>query len=321
MITPVIHVAAAAIFGSDGRLLISRRPDHLHQGGLLEFPGGKVDPGETVSQALARELKEELGITIEAFRPLIRVPYDYPDKRVLLDVWVVSRYRGQPQGLEGQSLYWLSIDQLVAEQFPAANRPIISALKLPQHYLITGAADTPEQWLRQLDTALTQGLSLVQLRAHALATEAYRALAVEALQRCRQAGARLVVNRDPGDVVGVEADGLHLNRYRLGRIDSASLEPWRNGLIGASCHNATELAQAQRLNVDYVLLSPVRATASHPDAVTLGWPGFVELAEQAAVPVYALGGMTVAMTADAIEHGGQGIAAIRAWRGAGCDRS
>lgn len=318
MTATVIHVAAAAIFGPDGRLLISRRPDHLHQGGLLEFPGGKVDLGETVAQALVRELQEELGITAESFQPLIRIPYDYPDKRVLLDVWVVSRYRGLPQGLEGQSLYWLAVDQLKAEQFPAANRPIITALTLPSQYLITGSADTTQQslkqqWLARLDRALARGISMVQLRAHHLSDQAYQALTEAARGRCRAAGATLVLNRDPATVTELDADGLHLSRHQLGRIDAAALAPWRSRLIGASCHSAGELAQAQRLGVDYVLLSPVLPTASHPGAASLGWEGFAELAELATVPVYALGGMQPGMEAQAIERGGQGIAAIRAF--------
>ncbi len=310
---PVVHVAAAAIVGADGRLLISRRPDHLHQGGLLEFPGGKLDPGETVTQALVRELQEELGITALAYQPLMQIPYDYPDKRVLLDVWRVSAYRGQPQGLEGQALQWLAIDELDPAQFPVANRPIITALRLPQQYLITGEARDREQWLLKLQAALEAGIRLVQLRAPELDNQAYRALARDALACCRAAAARLILNRDPQEVQGLEADGLHLNRHYLASTDNAQLAPWRQGLLGASCHNAAELQRAQQLGVDYALLSPVLATASHPDAATLGWPEFNALAASATLPVYALGGMTADMSAVAIEQGGQGIASISAF--------
>ncbi|MEH6469748.1 MAG: Nudix family hydrolase [Halopseudomonas sp.] len=310
---PVVHVAAAAIYGPDGRLLISRRPEHLHQGGLLEFPGGKVDSGESVVQALVRELQEELGITPTAFEPLIQIPHDYTDKRVLLDVWRVTRYQGKPQGLEGQSLYWMAESELCPDQFPDANRAIITALTLPQRYLITGDATDREQWLTKLEHALDKGARLVQLRAHSLEVNAYQSLASEALQRCHSFAAKLIVNRDPANVVAVKADGLHLNRYALMQLTKEQLAPWRQGLLGVSCHNVAELQRAKLLGVDYVLLSPVLPTASHPDADTLGWQEFASLTKQATMPVYALGGMEQGMEKTAIEHGAQGIAAIRAF--------
>tara|TARA_R110001583_G_scaffold1582_2_gene12285 strand:+ start:1242 stop:2183 length:942 start_codon:yes stop_codon:yes gene_type:complete len=312
-VTAVVQVAAAAIVGSDGRLLISRRPDHLHQGGLLEFPGGKVDPGEAVAQALVRELQEELGITPLRFEPLIRVPYDYPDKRVLLDVWRVTAYSGQPQGLEGQSLQWLGIDELNPAHFPAANRPIITALTLPRHYLISGDAVDREQWLKKLQAALASGVRMVQLRAHELDADAYQALASAALELCRPFAAKLIVNRNPDDAILIEADGLHLNRHQLARVRPEQLAPWRNRLLGASCHNREELQRAQQLGVDYALLSPVLATASHPAAEVLGWSLFSELVATAAMPVYPLGGMERGMEKTAIEQGGQGIASISAF--------
>ncbi|MEH6649351.1 MAG: Nudix family hydrolase [Motiliproteus sp.] len=318
----MVQVAAAAIYGPDGRLLISRRQDHLHQGGLLEFPGGKVDPGETVCQALVRELEEELGITAVAFEPLIRIRHDYPDKRVLLDVWKVTSFQGQPHGREGQALYWLTEDQLLPEQFPAANRPIITALTLPQHYLITGTAADTLQWFARLDRALSGGIELVQLRANRLDDDAYRALAIEVAERCRVAGARLLLNRDPWQVLDLSVDGLHLNRHQLERVASdrvlsEQLLAWRSEgegrLLGGSCHNQAELLQAQQLGVDYMLISPVQSTGSHPNEPTLGWSGFAVLVENATMPAYALGGLKAADAELAIAQGGQGIAAIGAW--------
>lgn len=318
----VVHVAAAAIYGPDGRLIISRRPDHLHQGGLLEFPGGKVDPGETVSQALVRELEEELGITAVDFQPLIRIPHEYPDKRVLLDVWKVTSFRGEPHGREGQSLYWLREEQLLPTQFPAANRPIITALKLPQHYLITGTAADPHQWFRRLDRALSSGITMVQLRAHWLDDVAYRELALEVIGRCQVAGVRLVLNRDPSLLLDLPVDGFHLNRHVLAQItdDQVLSEPllaWRsegeNRLLGGSCHSRAELLQAQKVDADYAQISPVLPTNSHPNEPTLGWPGFKDLVENATMPVYALGGLKPSDTELAIAQGGQGIAAIGAW--------
>ena len=311
--TKAVHVAAAAIFGDDGQLLISRRPLHLHQGGLLEFPGGKLEPGESPEQALVRELEEELGIIPQQFEPLIQIPYDYPDKRVLLDVWRVNNYSGVPEGKEGQALYWLDVDQLRPEEFPAANRPIINALQLPAFYLITPELPV-EPLLAGLDAALAKfpGL-LVQLRAHHLDDAAYAELACAVLPLCRARNARLILNRAPEAVVGVEADGIHLNRHLLKNQSQELLLGFAEGLVGASCHNQAELELACNLGLDYLLVSPVLATASHPGAETLEWEGFAALARSAVMPVYALGGMGLEMAPLAARHGGQGVASISAF--------
>lgn len=126
--TNLVHVAAAVIHRGDGSILIARRPVHVHQGGLWEFPGGKVEGGETVTQALARELCEELAIQVVAAEPLLVVRHDYPDKAVLLDVWCVTEFAGEPVGNEGQPLCWVGVAQLRDYPFPEANQPIIEAV-------------------------------------------------------------------------------------------------------------------------------------------------------------------------------------------------
>ena len=123
-----VHVAVGVILDSANRILITRRDDNAHQGGLWEFPGGKVEPGETVQQALQRELREELGISIGVARPLLEVHHDYGDKIVFLDVYVVREFRGEPKGLEGQPLEWVAEGQLQNFEFPQANVPIADAI-------------------------------------------------------------------------------------------------------------------------------------------------------------------------------------------------
>lgn len=132
-----IHVVAAALQDAQGRVLIARRPLGVHQGGLWEFPGGKLEPGEMPLRGLARELEEELGIRVLASRPLIRVHHDYGDRRVLLDVHRVTGFAGEPVGREGQPLAWRHPEDLDPGCFPAADGPIISALRLPPLYFIT----------------------------------------------------------------------------------------------------------------------------------------------------------------------------------------
>ncbi len=305
----LIHVAAAAILDAGGRVLITRRADHLHQGGLWEFPGGKLEPGETPQQALVRELKEELGILPLTHEPLIRIHHAYDDRQVCLDFFRVVAYQGEPRGMEGQPLQWRDPGQLRAENFPAADRPVITALQLPEHYLITGPdARDAAGFLSRLEASLLAGQRLVQLRAHSLDDQAYAALLDGALTLCRGFGARLLVNRPGGcaDWAG-RADGVHLTARELLTTQSRPSK----GLAGASCHSPGELARAVGLGLDYALLSPVLPTTSHPEAEALGWDRFAEWVEPVNLPVYALGGMHSELIARAKAAGAQGIAAIR----------
>ncbi len=124
----VVHVAVGVILDSENRVLIAKRSEQSHQGGLWEFPGGKVEAGETVPDALARELYEELGIEIGPATPLTTVSHDYGDKSVCLDVWVVAKFTGEATGCEGQPLLWVAVEELQKYDFPEANAPIVDAV-------------------------------------------------------------------------------------------------------------------------------------------------------------------------------------------------
>lgn len=124
-----VHVAVGVILDAENRVLLSRRAEGSHQGGLWEFPGGKVEFGESVEQAMTRELREELGIAIGTLTPLLEVAHDYGDKAVLLDVHLVRGFSGTPVGLEGQPLAWVQGVDLADYDFPAANLPIVRAVQ------------------------------------------------------------------------------------------------------------------------------------------------------------------------------------------------
>ncbi len=304
-----VHVAVGIVVNPQGEVLITRRPEQVHQGGLWEFPGGKVESAEAVEAALVRELREELGIEVLAARPLIRIRHAYPDKQVLLDVWRVDRYRGQPRGLEGQPLCWSTPAALLNHVFPAADLPIINALRLPSQYLITGEpADCPPVFLQRLERALRQGIRLVQLRARQLPAEPLLDLYRQAQAWGKRYGAAILLNGSTEQACAVDADGVHLSAGQLLTLDCRPLPADR--WVAASCHNREELHHACRLGLDFVVVSPVLRTASHPATPPIGWPGLRALTEAAKLPVYALGGMTPAELEQAWRHGAQGIAAI-----------
>lgn len=307
-----IHVAAAVIRGADQRVLIAKRPLDKHQGGLWEFPGGKVEADEPVEAALARELQEELGIVVEKARPLIQVRHDYPDKQVLLDVWEVLAFSGEPHGAEGQPLAWVASSDLPAYAFPAANQPIITAARLPQRYLITPDNLAAPRLLEGLACALDAGIRLVQLRAPSLPQADYRALAADALALC--AGRAQLMLKGPLEwAAEFPAAGWHLTAAQLRQLAGQDRPLPAGQWLAASCHDGEELALASALGVDFVTLSPVQATATHPDAAALGWARATELLAGFNQPAYLLGGLSAADLGRAASAGAQGIAAIRAF--------
>lgn len=311
MVKRRVHVAAAAIISADQKhVLIARRPSNVDHGGLWEFPGGKLAPYETGLEGLKRELHEELGVEIVRAQPLIRVHHEYPDKHILLDVWQVHEFAGEPFGREGQAVRWVPMDELVNYPFPAANLPILRAVMLPTEYLITGEEADDERFAALLERALHEdSVRLVQLRAKSLDKAAYLTRAERALALCRQYGAKLLLNAEPEVLEQVDADGIHLTSARLMSLDRRPIA--ENKWLSASTHDQTQLSQAAVLGCDFVTLSPLRTTPSHPEVAPMGWHDFQQLVERAGMPVFALGGMTRFDANHARAVGAQGIASIR----------
>lgn len=305
----VLHVAVGAVRAPDGRILIAKRPAHAHQGDLWEFPGGKLEPGESVVEALRRELREELNIEALESSPLIRIHHAYPDRRVLLDVWRVERFEGTPEGLQGQPIRWVRPDDLPDYDFPAANRPIVAAARLPDRYAILDGEADVDVLKARLDALMVRGIDMIQLRARGLATHQYGALAAYAVPLCHRRGIRLLLNADPNLVRETGAAGVHLGSARLMALDRRPLESpfW----VAASCHDLRELRHAERIGADFAVLAPVCPTATHPGARPLGWEAFAALVDEVAIPVFALGGLRPADTAEAKRRGAQGVAGIR----------
>lgn len=307
---PKIRVVAAVLHDGRGRVLIAERPVGKPLAGFWEFPGGKLETGESPLVALRRELHEELGITVEQARPLIRFTHAYPERQVELDVWRVTRYSGELQARERQSLAWVQPGALADWDLLPADQPITRILQLPPRMLVTPTPDA--EWtvfLSKLQRTLAVGIDLVQLRAPDLDPAHYRHLAEQVIAVCHRHGARIVLNAEPQLAMQLGADGVHLTGERLLQIKA---RPGAGSLlIGASCHTEAELQHAQNCGLDYAILGPVLPTASHPDTAPLGWDGFAKLAGGSHLPVYAIGGMQSGDLERVREQGGYGLAAIR----------
>lgn len=299
------QVALGVIKNAAGQVLIAQRAKHLHQGGLWEFSGGKIEAGETAEQALARELQEELAIQVIRTTPLITINHQYPDLAVQLRVFLVTDFTGEPHAAEGQALQWLTTDKLKQYPFPAANQAIITAVTLPPCYAILHD-DEPSLLNARLHALLAQGIKLIQARLKNLSPEHSRAFIQQAHRLCQQHSALLLINSAmPNQPL---ADGIHLTSHDLmARQQRPKSITW----LAASCHNLAELKHAERIGVDFAVLAPVLVTKTHPDALPLGWQVFSELVAQCNLPVYALGGQNKTTLNAAQQAGGQGIAAIR----------
>ena len=307
----VIHVAVGVVW-RDGRVLIARRPDHAHQGGLLEFPGGKVEPGEGVQQDLARELLEETAIAVspDSLEPLIGIRHDYGDKQVFLDVWQARESSGEPHGVEGQPVFWCKPEELRAGDFPAANRPIINAIRLPRQLAITGDAVRADEAVERCVRGVGHRRPpLVVLRLPSLSSGAYTEVVGQCLQQLPDTA--LIVHDRSELVSDLPVAGVHLSWRRAAELSGRPVPDDR--WFGVSCHNQDELTHAAAIGADYATLGSVLPTRSHPGVQGMGWSRFAALASQAVLPVYALGGVDPELLDRAMETGGQGIAGISWW--------
>jgi 8-oxo-dGTP diphosphatase len=306
-----IHVVAGVLRDAQGRLLLAQRPPGRHLAGLWEFPGGKCEAGEAPVDALARELREELGVVVESARPLIGVPHRYPEKDILLDVWQVASWSGTPHPHDGQAFAWVDMAALDDIPMPPADRPVIAALRLPNRYLITPALapGATNELLAGIERACRRGVRLVQLRLpewpRAMLAEAARA----ARDLCHAHGARLLLNSDWQLAMVLGLDGAHLPARIASGLAQRPLP--KDRWLGMSCHDATELLHAVRIGADFATLSPIFPTPDHAHAQPLGWERFADLVAHVPMPVYALGGLEAEDIDAAQMAGAQGIAAIR----------
>ncbi|MES2883801.1 MAG: Nudix family hydrolase [Pseudomonadota bacterium] len=310
---PTIHVACGVLVNGLGEVLLAQRPEGKIAAGWWEFPGGKIEAGESALQALRRELREELGVTVRAARPLIRFRHEYSNRVIMLDTWQVTAFDGLPQGCEGQALRWLPVHRF-AELGPLLPtvRPIEQALRMPEQYVFTPSDITAEALLAGLPRLPPD--AWLRLRLPALDAARYEAIAQQVLPAARECGIRVLLDRDPAQALSQGAAGWHCTSEVLMRLEQRPSVP----LALASVHDAAQLAHAAALGFDAAVLGPVQPTATHPGTATLGWHCFAAIRGDAALPVLAIGGLDATQLDAARQANAQGIAAISAyWRSSG----
>lgn len=307
-----LHVVAAVLRKSTGEVLLARRPAGSEDAGYWEFPGGKRESGESAHAALQRELREELGVQIERFAPLMRIPQQQAGRHLVLDVWLADGEGLQPQPLLGQQLAWQHPAQIDPYSLPAADRPALAALEQPGLYAITPDFPDGDSAVASVLACIAQfqrsGIQRLQVRLPQLSLDR-RAMVLSLVQQ-QFHGEVLCNARDAADMGLAERAGvgLHLSQSLL---QSLSKRPTGFECVVGSVHDVDALRHAERLSLDAAVLGPIKPTRTHPEVTAIGWHGFVRLREQSALPMYALGGLCVDDLAIARQHGAQGIAAIR----------
>lgn len=298
-----VEVAAGVLADAQGRVLLMQRLPGKHLAGLWEFPGGKLEPGESIERALIRELDEELGVEVLGSTPLISIPWRYPEKAVYLHALRVTAWHGEPRAREGHPLRWVAVRDIDAAEMPAADAPILTALRLPARYVISDATlCVAPAWRAD---------ALFQLRLPGSGADVARRSARNLLDADPRWRDHLLVSHDI-ELARELGVGVHLSAQQLRSLQARPLPPGR--WVGASCHAAAELAYAVAIGADFATLSPVCPTASHPNVMPLGWQRFAALVAAAQLPVYALGGVGPGDVDRARAAGAQGVAGIRAFR-------
>jgi len=314
--TAIVEVAAAILLrnGDEGtEFLLAQRPEGKVYAGYWEFPGGKVEPGESLYQALVRELQEELGITVDRAWPWLSCEFTYPHAKVRLKFFRVSSWHGEITPIEHTGFHWMKIGATarVSPILPA-NGPILRALELPSIYALTNASENGiDAELLKLEKALAGGLRLIQIRDKTLSPVQRLGFAREVMTRAHHyANTCVLINDDEDLAREVGAHGVHLSSARLKQLTQ---RPFFDR-VAASCHSQEEISHAISLGLDFAVLSPVLRTPTHPEAEGLGWNEFAQLIRESPIPVFALGGMQPEMLEVALENGAHGIAMLRGWR-------
>jgi 8-oxo-dGTP diphosphatase len=301
----VIEVVAAVIERPDGSFLLARRPPGKLYAGFWEFPGGKVDAGEPLARALARELLEELGIRVVKAYPWISRVHVYEHGTVMLHFFRVVEWQDEPHPREGQTLAWQRLGEPLVEPMLPANGPVLASLALPLEYAITDAKMLGfSTQVERIEARLQGGLRLIQVRDKDNWERSRLIYVVKSM--AKEYGAKVLVNGGPA------VDGIHFTAEQLMRLRARPAQP---GLLAASCHALQELGHAMAIGLDFVVLGPVKATTTHPDVSPLGWEEFRRIVEGASIPVYAIGGLVPQDIEIARAAGAHGLAMIRgAWR-------
>jgi len=297
------------LHNKDQQILIAKRQSHQFMGGFWELPGGKIEHGESPEVAISRELNEELGIIVDKLSLHQTMVYQYTDRIVELSIYNIDNYLNTPKGVEGQEIAWVSVENLNSYKLLPTMKSFINSITLPKQYWITPSSNhQSDEWIRKFDEKIKQGISLIQLRSK---TKLDITFIEELHNKCKHNNINLLLNTVDKSFHEAYCDGWHITTGEM--FDLKSRPCANNKLLGASTHDLTEALKAQDLGADFIVISPVQATQTHPDTVPIGWDAAKEVVDKLNIPVYFLGGMTLNDLDKTLKLGAQGIAGVSAF--------
>ena len=308
-------ISLAVVMNEQGEILLSQRKKGLHLEGLWEFPGGKVNSGESFKQALRRELREELNVSLNRCRRLIDFSYCYPDRELHFQVFIVLIDESITRHAEQQNIRWIKKSQLDTLALPEANDVICNALLMPDLIMIADQKVLGDDIITLVEKQLKSDVRIVQYRADANSTsEKIVTVGRQLKSLCDQYSATLVLNSNWQLWEQIQPHGVHIKSCDLQSLKDIQGElPFK--VISAACHSEQDADLINQLAIDSVIIGSVLPTLTHPQQASLGWIEFSRLCQKINKPVFAIGGCKPTDRDTSQVYGGHGIATIRGFLG------
>ena len=277
----IIKAVVGVLRNDSEQILIAKRQDHQFMAGFWELPGGKTEGDENTKQTLIRELGEELGIKVNDLSLHQTMQHTYTDRVVELTIYNIDEYQNTPTGMEGQQIAWSSIQNLCNYQLLPTMKAFIDSVTLPNKYWITPSSNhQSNDWMEKFDKKMTQDISLIQLRSK---VELDSDFIAELHNKCKQNNVKLLLNTPNKSFNETYCDGWHITTGEMLKLNKRPCD--ESKLLGASTHNLNEALKAQAIGADFIVISPVQATQTHPDTVPIGWGAAQEVVNKLNIPV------------------------------------
>jgi len=307
-----VNVSVAVLINANHQVLLGQRPPPKSWEGWWEFPGGKIEKGETSVDALYREIYEEIGVKISQFKKWVTRKYSYGGNDITLHFFKVQKWEGEVTSKENQKLVWTYLKNPNVFPILPANLFVQKAFDLPKYYAITNLSETSKKvFFNQLQNKITNGLKMIQVREKNISFNEFKIFSKEVIKICKPKNVKVIINSDVNLAYEIKSDGVHLTSKDLISIKTKP----KNLIVSASCHTQEEINIAEKLNIHFVVLSAVNKTKSHPNTKPIGWNKFQTIANKTNIPIYALGGLSTEDYEVALENGAVGIASQRSiWK-------